>query len=701
LQFRRHSTSGALQAISKSDDQRLRVWDLTAEEEGVYDQDPSSRPSRPPFEDVPHTEGTLAVAGGLCLCGGAHMFNQMSLVSLNVDNLQSPYNHTELALPGSAPSPVPSRRAQRGDLKSLQAAYGSLHQARHVLLEISDGNLCHYRQGEEGRGQLLQASELPWPAECARYLTVGNIAGWSVAVVALYQPGGGRGQLSVWALEEGPAAAAQPRVVPARPVASLKEATDFQKRAGSTKVDFRVSEGQEETQAQSDSLQTLHPDSSCQPTAAKKGKFVEALQAPSQSKSLPTETSQRTTGKDDGAKVTPSHPKYVPTTQGKALRPIVSTIKKAPTGDRSISSPADQHPVALHGTAPKPTQRRSAVNPLITPTPQTKRLSLSPNTAVETWQQISISTAARALSSLKKQSPKASKIQVETPLVARRLETMSTTPGELAPGQKNAVGEKPLPAPRVLNPGKSESSKTSVRESRVARRPHSIPPVTGRCPTPTPQSVSEGSSVTPSIGGKRKPKTERGSDSLQAQTTIMEELQLEQKRVKTDGMEWLRQKIVLRGRKDDEHLRQAIINECARQRVAIETKVRSLSSDRPTESMGRIAKLQAEHQAAFIFLERKVWRTVRSLLQSVERSPSGAALRESESLLRQLLDDYKYTAVSGFNRRLVTLRCCLVVILIFVCFVTCSEINAATTRVGIRLATDGFPCLSLSLCDVL
>jgi hypothetical protein len=656
LQFRRHATSGALQAISKSDDQRLRVWDLTAEEEGVYQEDPSARPSRPPFEDVPHTEGTLAVAGGLCLCGGAHMFNQMSLVSLNVANLQSPYNHTELALPGSAPSPVPSRRAQRGDLKSLQAAYGSLHQARHVLLEISDGTLCHYRQGEEGRGQLLQASALPWPAECARHVTVGSIAGWSVAVVALYQPGGGRGQLSVWALEEGPAAALKPVVSNrlSQPAAALQE------RVGTTKVAFHPTERHEEPQPATSNTTTVHE-------TVKEAKSVGTMNAPSRSKSPPTRTVKqtpavvstakkappavkRTSGKENGAKLTPIRPQFVPATQVKASRPVVSTMKKASGEARSSSPLAEQYPAVVHGTAPKPTQRRTAVNPLITPTPQTNVTPLSPSEAVETWQQISISTAALALSSLKKQSPKASDMQVETPLIARRLETetTSTLTGELPLEQTNAppTSEKPLPAPRVLNPAKS--SKVARRESRVARRRHSMPPVTARCPTPTRQSLSEGTCVSPpTIGGKRKCGEEKDSGSLQVQTSIMEESS--QKRVKTAGMEWLRQKIVLRGRKDDEHLRRAISNECARQRVAIETKVRSLSSDRPTDSMGSIAKLQTEQQAAFLFLEKKVWRTVRSLLQSVERSPSGASLRESESLLRQLLDDYKQTAVRGLT----------------------------------------------------
>eukprot|EP00977_Amphora_coffeiformis_P016589 scaffold5169_cov172-Amphora_coffeaeformis.AAC.20 len=203
LQFRRHAATGALQAISKSVDQRLRVWDLAAEEEGKYDYEPKKRPNRPPFQDVPNTEGTLAVAGGLCICGGDSMYNQMSLVSLNVDNLLSEYNHTEMALPGVAPSPVgSSRRMQRGDLKNVVEAYGSVEKANHVILEISDGTLGHYR---EGKPQLRVMDKLPWYPNMARAMTVGRLpGGWPVAIVALYQASSGRGQLSVWPLEMPP-----------------------------------------------------------------------------------------------------------------------------------------------------------------------------------------------------------------------------------------------------------------------------------------------------------------------------------------------------------------------------------------------------------------------------------------------------------------------------------------------------------------
>ena len=131
------------------------------------------------------------------------MYNQMSLVSLNVDNFLSEYNHTEMALPGVTPSPVgSSRRMQRGDLKNVVEAYGNVEKANHVILEISDGTLGHYR---EGKPQLRIMDKLPWYPNMARTMTVGHLpGGWPVAVVALYQAGSGRGQLSVWSLETPP-----------------------------------------------------------------------------------------------------------------------------------------------------------------------------------------------------------------------------------------------------------------------------------------------------------------------------------------------------------------------------------------------------------------------------------------------------------------------------------------------------------------
>jgi hypothetical protein len=160
LQFR-YDLSGLLQAVSKSDSQKLRVWDISHEQHLGNPKNPfyskrsviqkfasqqeeklapTSRPKRPPFADVGHSETTLGVCGGFAFCdGGSAMFNNISLVSLDTSNLQSPYNHTGLALPGGADKMArPSRRQQRGELKSITTVAGMVMDAGHALLEVSD-----------------------------------------------------------------------------------------------------------------------------------------------------------------------------------------------------------------------------------------------------------------------------------------------------------------------------------------------------------------------------------------------------------------------------------------------------------------------------------------------------------------------------------------------------------------------------------
>jgi hypothetical protein len=89
LQFR-YNGVGALLGVSKSDGQKLLVWDLSHEQQNESDDNKDSkRPHRPPSQDVTHTESTLGVAGGFCLNGGSELYNQMSIVSLDVENLQS------------------------------------------------------------------------------------------------------------------------------------------------------------------------------------------------------------------------------------------------------------------------------------------------------------------------------------------------------------------------------------------------------------------------------------------------------------------------------------------------------------------------------------------------------------------------------------------------------------------------------------
>jgi hypothetical protein len=58
----------------------------------------------------------------------------VSVVSLDVENVASPFNHTEMALPGCGTS----RRRQRGDLQSIVRVAGMTNDASHVLMELSN-----------------------------------------------------------------------------------------------------------------------------------------------------------------------------------------------------------------------------------------------------------------------------------------------------------------------------------------------------------------------------------------------------------------------------------------------------------------------------------------------------------------------------------------------------------------------------------
>ena len=143
LSFSVTESSDTLLAVSKSDNQKLRLWDLSQEQEELT----KPRPKRPSYKDVKNSESALGVAGGFCVCGGEMMYNQMSIVSLDhPDNL---YNHTELALPAGtalavgddASSPSNSRRRrrpQRGDLKQVKRVASVPRDASHVLLELDD-----------------------------------------------------------------------------------------------------------------------------------------------------------------------------------------------------------------------------------------------------------------------------------------------------------------------------------------------------------------------------------------------------------------------------------------------------------------------------------------------------------------------------------------------------------------------------------
>lgn len=837
LQFRRHSTTGALQAISKSDDQRLRVWDLTAEEEGLYDYDPDKRPNRPPFQDVPNTEATLAVVGGFCVCGGSNMYNQTSLVSLNVENLLSPYNHTEMALPGSSVSPVGgTRRMQRGDLRSVESAYGSAEQADHVLLEISDGKLAHYRAGQP---TLSVMEKLPWYSTMARNMTVGRLPGdLPVAVLAFYQATSGKGQLSVWALEppSGESFAPSPRaklglaspskadetslastaattpesqvshptnqatqlqsdsksigstgegmgppkpktttqmiaepmvvdglkqVEPAQLIRRFsnesenaikpnKELTpDASEPASSPKTDTKTSgkllikvsvselsqktrnasnrdvqsqstrlpgsnatqerkhaslpvklqnlentKGSKETSIFNQKLSRLSQDSAGESTTRKAARRFsnESMDIPDKNTTHRVAAvagrppSAPTMSNEDSARV--SGPSNTPAKRKRS--PLTTPVNEF--SDKRASSTMLSKPSATRPTAPntkstyparRETENQKVLKPQKPPSPPLRtipdkqngntRKSKSPSPLVEqgktllvssvpkvterrplitptpgkAWQQFSVDSAAKALSSLK-HSPEAKQIAEETPLLARRLETTTAAPvsgpihTELKPTQ-NGREKGRLPEPwKGLEMFESSSAVSPPKEH--AKKATASPNQTGpsRCLTRT--STESACCVTPLAGNKRK-----STENTARETTEEDRSRsLDQpiaKKPKTNSLDWLISNNKLRGRRDDAQMRRSIASTCLSMRRAIEKHVDGLSANRATGALSRTEKLQAEHRAACVFLEKRVWRSVRSLLQSLERSPSIAALRESEELLQQLLRDYKNTAV--------------------------------------------------------
>ena len=105
LNFRRDA-NGLLQGITKSsDDQKLRIWDLSYEDskEDVNNDQPKvrsiikqlaqkaekeecdNRPKRPPYVDIRSTENALGVCGSYVFSGGDSMYNKMGVMFLDVD----------------------------------------------------------------------------------------------------------------------------------------------------------------------------------------------------------------------------------------------------------------------------------------------------------------------------------------------------------------------------------------------------------------------------------------------------------------------------------------------------------------------------------------------------------------------------------------------------------------------------------------
>ena len=104
-----------LQGLSKSDDQKLRIWDLSFEQniceeyskktsvikelaKKASSEKQDTRPKRPPYIDVTSTENALAIFGSYVFSGGDSMYNKMGVMTIDVPEIQSPFNHAEIAV---------------------------------------------------------------------------------------------------------------------------------------------------------------------------------------------------------------------------------------------------------------------------------------------------------------------------------------------------------------------------------------------------------------------------------------------------------------------------------------------------------------------------------------------------------------------------------------------------------------------------
>eukprot|EP00804_Cyclotella_cryptica_P010784 CCRYP_008733-RB/>CCRYP_008733-RB protein AED:0.03 eAED:0.03 QI:381/1/1/1/1/0.83/6/3101/1099 len=162
----RHNARG-LQGISKSDDQKLRVWDLSWEEKrvakGLTGKD---RPKRPDYVDVTSTDTTVGVCGNYAFALSAASEAIINLIPLDAEDVSSPFNVTELALPmtdGAVDNAVANRtsrsgRQQRGELKSVVNVCGLVYDSSHALLNLSDGSMVHFSHDESGHPVLVPCS---------------------------------------------------------------------------------------------------------------------------------------------------------------------------------------------------------------------------------------------------------------------------------------------------------------------------------------------------------------------------------------------------------------------------------------------------------------------------------------------------------------------------------------------------------------
>jgi hypothetical protein len=106
----RHNALGTLKDVSKRDNQKLRVCDLSYEQRRIVESNTGGKtteqPKRPAFVTVESTEGTIGVCGPYAFASASGLCNIINAVGLNLANTSSPYNRTELALPKSDGAPA-------------------------------------------------------------------------------------------------------------------------------------------------------------------------------------------------------------------------------------------------------------------------------------------------------------------------------------------------------------------------------------------------------------------------------------------------------------------------------------------------------------------------------------------------------------------------------------------------------------------
>jgi hypothetical protein len=210
LGFYRSPDNNKLLGVSKSDTQKLRLWDLSEEESF---EEKKERAKRPPYVDVANSQAALGLAGGFCVCGGASMYNQLSVVSLDQPN--NAFNHTELALPsvGGLNKSIGSRRQRRGDLKQVVnvASPPQGDSACQLLLELDDGSIVQYSTMGENDGPSLKVLQPPViPALPADYwsrtlcLATSRSIDTLLVAMSLYNPNTQKGQLILQTLGDSP-----------------------------------------------------------------------------------------------------------------------------------------------------------------------------------------------------------------------------------------------------------------------------------------------------------------------------------------------------------------------------------------------------------------------------------------------------------------------------------------------------------------